>query len=144
MPSMQDRIQTNVVIDDAGCWVWQRSKIPAGYGKISVNGRDLLAHRVAYEAFVGPIPDGLELDHLCRVRACCNPAHLEPVTRAENHRRALPFRTGYVPFNASETCPRGHSRAENTYVAPSGHRKCRPCNTLAVARRAARRKAVAA
>jgi hypothetical protein len=69
------------------CWVWQRSKMGNGYGCCRVDGVLTAAHRVYYERFVGSIPDGLDLDHLCRVRACVNPAHLEPVTRAENLRR---------------------------------------------------------
>jgi hypothetical protein len=69
------------------CWIWQRAKMKAGYGETCVDGEVVYAHRVAYELFVGPIPDGLVLDHLCRVRECLNPAHLEPVTDMENRRR---------------------------------------------------------
>jgi HNH endonuclease len=72
---------------ETGCWLWQGALHSAGYGFLSVGGRNQLAHRVAYRLFVGPIPDGLELDHLCRVKHCVNPAHLEPVTTAENLRR---------------------------------------------------------
>lgn len=63
-----------------------------GYGRMRVNGQYVLTHRLAYEMFVGPIPDGLTLDHLCRNPACCYPLHLEPVTNAENVRRALALR----------------------------------------------------
>jgi len=75
------------IVDDAGCWIWQRSKDRKGYGQIRVDGRLTYAHRYMYERHVGTIPAGLELDHLCCVPACCNPAHLEPVTHAENVRR---------------------------------------------------------
>jgi hypothetical protein len=72
------------------CWIWQLSlHARTGYGAKKTNGVSTLAHRAVYEHHVGPIPDGLELDHLCRVRACVNPAHLEPVTHKENVRRGL-------------------------------------------------------
>ena len=79
-----------------------------------------MAHRWAYEDKVGPIPEGLDIDHLCRVRACVNPGHLEPVTRAENIRRAAA---------AKNACPAGHAYTEdNTYIRPGTvHRRCREC-----------------
>ena len=91
------------------CWLWTAGVNASGYGKF---GREPtgpeLAHRVAYELLVGPIPDGLVLDHLCRVRICVNPAHLEPVTSGENTRRACRGRTH---------CKRGHEfTPENTYI----------------------------
>lgn len=82
--------------DPSGCWVW-RSKIDRyGYGRyqrrIEGKTRDWIAHRLAYQLLVGPIPDGLVLDHICRVRKCVNPAHLEPVTNQENIRRGRGYR----------------------------------------------------
>ncbi len=79
-----------------GCWLWTAHVHPrTGYVQFRIGGRKgkmVLAHRWAYERFTGPIPAGLELDHLCRVRHCVNPAHLEPVTRSENRRRQPSYR----------------------------------------------------
>jgi hypothetical protein len=74
-------------IDGAGCWIWQLALDRHGYGQWKVGKRNRLAHRAMYEQHVGPIPDGMTLDHLCNIRACVNPAHLEPVPFAENVRR---------------------------------------------------------
>ncbi len=108
-----------------GCWVWRGSKDRAGYGRISHARENALVHRLAYELLVGPIPDGLTLDHLCRNRACYNPEHLEPVTNKENVLR------GVSPSaqHAKKThCPRGHPYAgDNLYVARRGNRGCRTC-----------------
>lgn len=80
-----------VLVEDRGyttpCWVWQRSIHQEGYGLVAVKGRTQLAHRVVYERAKGAIPKRLQLDHLCRVRACVNPGHLEPVTGVVNTRR---------------------------------------------------------
>lgn len=107
-----------------GCWQWT-GWLSGGYGTFHVNGRRVAAHRFAYERYVGPVGNGLVLDHLCRNRGCVNPGHVEPVTPGENIRRGL---TGYA--NAVKThCPRNHEYTpENTYVIPrSGGRTCRTC-----------------
>ena len=74
------------------CWLWMATKFSPGYGSFKLHGKMVSAHRIAYEICNGPIPSGLELDHLCRVRNCVNPTHLEPVTKSENRKRASPFR----------------------------------------------------
>lgn len=94
---LAQRIRLNSWENEDGCWLWKRSTTK-GYGRISVLGRPRGVHRVSYEVFVGPIPDGLEIDHLCRRRSCCNPAHLEPVTHRENQRRRR--RSAWPPFPA--------------------------------------------
>lgn len=112
------------------CWIWTAGLQGGGYGqfnggsRIDNSRRKCIAHVYTYEALVGPVPDGLELDHLCRVRKCCNPAHLEAVTHAENMHRGL---TICAENAAKVRCPDGHPYDdENTYVH-QGHRHCREC-----------------
>ena len=81
---LQELIRTGYPDRPGECWPWPGSKTHDGYGRIMCNGRTQYTHRVAYELHVGPIPDGLMLDHICHERACFNPAHLEPVTKAQN------------------------------------------------------------
>jgi hypothetical protein len=77
------------------CWIWKLKTNATGYGYLSDRGRDRLAHRWYYEAARGPIPKGLQLDHLCRQRLCVNPDHLEPVTAMENGRRGASTKLSY-------------------------------------------------
>jgi hypothetical protein len=107
------------------CWMW--SGTSDGYGLIVPPGADRArnAHRVVYELYVGPIPDGFHLDHLCRTPHCVNPDHLEPVTPRENYLRGI----SPAAENARKTeCVWGHPfDEENTYVAKNGSRKCKEC-----------------
>ena len=105
------------------CWLWTAGCGSDGYGRLYVAGRHVLAHRFAYELLVGPIPEGLQIDHLCRVRLCVNPAHMEPVTQQENIRRGESGRWQL----AKTHCPQGHPYdTENTNLY-RGMRYCRSC-----------------
>jgi hypothetical protein len=93
LPGHHLRKKNHFALEDRGyttpCWIWQLATNPKGYGRVRVPNEDrkMLAHRFYYEKHVGPVPEGLQLDHLCRVRACVNPDHLEPVTAAVNTQR---------------------------------------------------------
>jgi len=114
---------------NSGCWLFVGSQTSDGYGELKIARRPHYAHRLAYEAYRGPIPDGLEIDHLCRVRCCVNPWHLEVVTHLVNTLRSL----APMALNLSkQECPRGH---EYDIVKRDGARGCRTCkNDLARAR----------
>jgi hypothetical protein len=92
----------NRVVTQDGCWIWQGAPHRNGYGYVQRTPERELAHRWFYERLVGPIPEGRHLDHLCRVRLCVNPGHLEPVTQAENNRRAMAVR------DLRSVCRNGH------------------------------------
>jgi len=120
------------VVNDDGCWVWTGATNGIGYGKLRVDGRIIYAHRAMYEREVGAIPEGLELDHLCRVALCINPGHLEPVTCRINLLRG----EGVTAKNAAKThCPQGHEYSpDNLYLVKNGSRLCRKCTLAAVKR----------
>jgi len=143
------------VVQSGECWLWTGSTTLGGYGSCHHSG-ERLAHRWAYENMVGPIPDGLHLDHLCRVRACVNPYHLEPVTPAVNNSRV-----DYTAFHegarraaekenaarraralAATHCKHGHPWDEaNTNWSAGGTRLCKRCAAIATRKYLDRKKA---
>lgn len=127
-PDLIDQVLAQCV-DVAGCWVFTGYTSKGGYGLIHVPGsagRMVQTHRVTYEHFVGAIPDGLEPDHLCRVRACCNPWHLEPVTHAVNVQRGLTG--GPAVRRRLPRCPCGREYDRIYRTANGGiNRQCSVC-----------------
>ena len=128
MPSktVEERFYSKVARGD-GCWEWIAAKCQLGYGKFWLEGQMREAHRVSYELTHGPVPDGLELDHLCRNTSCVNPEHLDPVSHRENCKR--------VP--QPDVCPQGHTDFSINY---RGHRFCRTCKVQEQRRRRSRQK----
>lgn len=123
------RLESYICVGYGGsCWIWTGYAGRAGYGQIRVGGRNRPVHRAAYEYLVGPVPGGLHLDHLCRQPLCCNPAHLEPVTPAENTRRS-PIAPATINA-AKKFCVRGHDLSV-ARVARKGSRVSRICRTCA-------------
>ncbi len=127
VPRISSRIQVELPSE---CWLWTGAKTPNGYAKAWFSGRLRLVHRELFERQYGPIPAGLELDHLCRVRHCVNPKHLEPVTRRENQLRG----NGVGGRHARQThCSRGHAFTEANTLRVSTRpntRQCRICYAL--------------
>ncbi|RYF11404.1 MAG: HNH endonuclease [Oxalobacteraceae bacterium] len=122
-----------------GCWLWKGQINRGGYGKLvaKIEGkrRILSAHRAVYEHLVSQIPAGMQLDHLCRNRACVNPSHLEPVSNRENVMRGH----SHVAANPAKThCPQGHEYAGHNLILYRSYRYCRAC--MAVRSEAARKK----
>lgn len=119
-PTVLERLRSRVAVDEqTGCWVWTGC-ISGGYGHVRHKGKVDRAHRVAYEIFIGPIPPGLDLDHVeCQRTLCINPFHTEPVTRAENVSRMRAL----LPRKL--VCPKGHQKING---------RCRECNRQATLR----------
>lgn len=114
---------------NGGCWLWTRSVCMSGYGRVQVAGKLQGAHRAASSLANGAIPDGLQLDHLCRVRCCINPDHLELVTAAENTRRGIGVGAAMVARQKSKThCPIGHPYSEENTRIHRGGRRCMECD----------------
>lgn len=129
--------RVEIPADEQQCWPWSGYINPDGYGRLGQVG----AHRIAYEEVVGPIPEGLVLDHLCRVRHCVNPAHLEPVTSRENTLRGETLAAMQV---ARTSCIKGHPFDDaNTIVQGDGKRRCRTCRNAVALRRYHRKRRAA-
>lgn len=123
--SVEERFAAYVDPQESGCWNWTGELGPGGYGRLQVDGRRVAAHRWSYEHHVGPIPEGLVVDHLCGNRGCVNPEHLEPVTQRENLMRAPTLQAA----NAAKThCKHGHLLSpDNVERTANGNRQCRTC-----------------
>ena len=136
---VQMRFWTKVERVVGGCWIWTANTATNGYGRVKIDGISRPAHRVAYEWLVGPVPGGMELDHVrargCTSRACVNPSHLEPVTHRENTLRGDTI----TSQQAGRThCPRGHELVEGNLVPSSlkqGRRGCLTCSREKAAER---------
>ena len=125
-------VDTRVV---RGCWTW-KSTARNGYGRITIHRRQVTAHRYSYEMFRGPIPRGLQLDHLCKNTLCVRPDHLEAVTQYENNMRS----DSPASRHARTThCPKGHPYDEHGKINTKGSRECRICMRTS-SREAMRRK----
>lgn len=127
-----ERFLAKICIKPNGCWEWLGGHAKAGYALLDIESdgswKPVAAHRFSYETFVGPIPDGKELDHLCRNRGCVNPDHLEPVIHKVNVRRGLAGISTGEQMKARTHCPKGHPYDEqNTRYRKNGRRRCLAC-----------------
>lgn len=140
--SVAERIFSRLAVGD--CWVWTGCRNDRGYGQAAVgNGKRAYVHRWVWEYLVGPVPDGLVLDHLCRNPPCANPDHLQPVSGKTNTLRGV----GFGARNARKThCPEGHLYDEaSTRITRRGWRICRTCHAASQRQlRARQRREVAA
>lgn len=139
MKDIKIRFEEKYVKQENGCWLWNSTntkqarhgaKWPYGQFALCKDGwkKVVMAHRFSYELYIGPIPKGLSLDHLCRNTLCVNPAHLEPVTHSENCKRGRHAQVIRERASLVTHCPQGHEYSgENLYVKPNGRRECREC-----------------
>ena len=119
------RLNRKIRIQDNDCWEWLGNQTTNGYGKhqIGPGHKERVVHRIAYEHYIGEIPPGMQLDHLCRNQICCNPQHMEVVTPSENTKRQD------HKERRKTHCPKGHEYNEkNTRVTKAGKRQCRACD----------------
>lgn len=141
--SLLDRFEGKYIPEpNSGCWLWTASLNTYGYGQIYVRdlGRHDHAHRVSWELFKGEIPVGMDIDHLCRVRSCVNPDHMQPVSPRENIMRG----TAPPALNSVKThCSRGHEfNSQNTSISHAGKRACRQCRLITERLRNKRKRAI--
>ena len=127
LPSIEWVLANSIPVPESGCWLWLGAT-SKGYGTINVSGKNVRVHRFVYEAMRGPIPPGLFTDHLCRVRCCINPDHMEPVTNKENVLRGI----GRTAVNARKKyCKNGHPFDENNTFKVRKGRECHKCRLAA-------------
>lgn len=113
---------------NSGCWLWDGPLNGYGYGRFSFEKKDYMAHRLSYELHRTQIPEGMQIDHLCRVRCCVNPDHLEIVSPGENTVRGWQAANYERPEARRSHCPKGHPYSgDNLYVSPKGFKECRTC-----------------
>ena len=130
-PLIDSLMDLSIPEPNSGCWLWMGCLCPDGYGKVYAK-RELpgesLAHRASYKLFVGPIPDGCEIDHRCNVRSCINPEHLRAISHADNVRRSDHKKNSY---NGRKThCKRGHELSgDNLVIWTYGGQRSRQCRT---------------
>jgi hypothetical protein len=127
-----ERIWNKIIPEpNSGCWFWlgslSGSSDLGGYGETWFNNAKAIIHRLMYEKFIGPIPDKMELDHKCRVRCCCNPMHVEPVTHRGNALRGNAGLNRIIECREALTCDRGHPWTPENTIANSGWRACKAC-----------------
>lgn len=134
---LPERLSSRVVVSGTGCWEWQGRRGHMGHGFVNWKGKSTPVYRVTYELLVGPA-DAQDMDHLCRNPPCCNPAHLEPVSHAENMRR------GVQSFDVRTHCLSGRHELtpENVYTRSDGRQQCRLCWRAAKSARRSRRAAL--
>ena len=123
--ALPEQVLSNILVDASGCLLWQGSLAAKGYAQTMINRKNIRVHRLVYENINGPIPKGLTIDHLCRVRHCVNSRHMEAVTSKINILRGV----GPTAQNARKThCCRGHEFTdENTHISPQPARVCLTC-----------------
>ena len=125
---MERLLEKVEIVPWSGCWIWTGATNDRGYGVINENGRQTYTHIVSYRSVHGEIPVGLVVDHLCRVRCCCNPSHLEMVSQSENLARGV--HPNFIT-KTTAVCKRGHPmKGKNRMVNTDGGVRCRACYRL--------------